>query len=128
MPLTRLNVRLVAGLAVAAALTTGPSAASTFDSALADFRAGRFSVAYGGFVDAANHGDTDAARFALFMVRYGPLAYGKHWSASPDEFGLWSELSLAAGRPPPAFRVHQFNDAKRPGCMETASVGWPSDC
>jgi len=123
----RLAVCRLATLAVTAAMA-GQAAASTFDSALADFRAGRYSVAYGGFVEAANHGDSDAASFALFMVRYGPIAYGKHWSASPDEFGLWSEISQAAGRPVPAFRAPHPIRATRPNCMEAGSVGWPSDC
>jgi hypothetical protein len=127
MATTRLAVHRLATLAVTAALA-GQPAASTFESALADFSAGRYSMAYGRFVEAANHGDSDAARFALFMVRYGPIAYGKHWSASPEEFSLWSELSQVVGRPVPAFRAQHPIAAARPNCMEAGTVGWPSDC
>jgi hypothetical protein len=72
------------------------------------YRQGRVSAAYGMFVAAANNGDPDAARVALFMLRYGPVLYATHWDASTEEVENWSLLARSArAREQPAFRPLQ---------------------
>ena len=63
-----------------------------FDHAVEQYRQGEWSEACGLFIELANNGDRDAARIALFMVRYGPRLYGSHWDASPDDVEEWETL------------------------------------
>ncbi len=88
-------------LSPAAARAEDPS----FSDAVAQFQKGRWSDAYGRFIEMANEGDADAARIAVFMQRYGPLLFGSNWDAAADDRADWQRLAASRqGRPPPAFR------------------------
>ena len=63
-----------------------------FNQAVEQYQRSRWSDAYGRFIALANNGDRDAARIALFMLRYGPRLYASHWDASPDEVEEWESL------------------------------------
>lgn len=85
----------------------GASAAGerAFAEAVAQYRSGRFSAAYGQLTALANEGDVDAARIALFMHRYGATLYGSHWDASPEDLDDWRQLAASGrGRPAPVFQ------------------------
>jgi hypothetical protein len=87
-------------------LLSGTAAAQTptFAMAVQDHREGRWSSAYGRFIELASLGDTDAARIALFMHRNGPLLYGTHWDASQVDTQSWAQLAASPGRADPLFR------------------------
>jgi hypothetical protein len=59
---------------------------------------GRFSAAYGRFVQLADQGDAAAASAALFMFRHGMSLFGSDWAASEGQQARWSALALAAAR------------------------------
>lgn len=121
MPKKLLCMLVMAGMVPLA--RSGP-----FDDAAAELRAGRGSAAYGRFVAAANAGDPDAARFALLMVRYGPLVWGAHWAASPDEYEFWQQLADGAdGRNLPAFKP-SFAPPRGIQCSARPAVSWAMDC
>jgi len=122
-------------LACAVVCSTAATAES-FEQGLADFKNKRYAAAYGQFAAAANQGDADAARFALFMVRYGGMAFGSHWSADPEQYADWSALARSnSGRPPPKFEETPAPRAL-PGvkriqglrCQLRDAVSWSSDC
>src|SRR3954468_12821358 len=80
-------------------------AAADFDLGVQEFRAGRYSAAWGNFYGAANAGDPDAARLALHMLAYGPLLYGTHWDASTEQVQSWVQVSRdPRARPVPAYK------------------------
>lgn len=100
---------ILACLAVAACALLVPAQAVAderrFAEAVAQYKAGRYSDAFGRFVELANAGDPDAARIALFMNQYGPFLYGSHWDAAPDELGHWTQLAaLKRARSHPVFQ------------------------
>ena len=64
-----------------------------FTQAVQDYRAGRWSSAYGRFMLLANSGNTDAARIALFMHRNGKLLFDSEWAASDEDLELWSKMT-----------------------------------
>jgi hypothetical protein len=68
--------------------------------AIAAFRAGRFSEAYGRFVALADLGDAEAARLALWMYQRGPSLFGSDWDATPDQLSDWTALATRRGLPP----------------------------
>lgn len=75
-----------------------------FQYAVQQFKAGRYSAAYGRFAALANDGDPDAAHIALFMHKYGPTLYGAWWDADPTDVALWStSIRDHRGRPQPVF-------------------------
>jgi hypothetical protein len=123
-------------LALCVLMCSTAAFAESFEQGLAYFQKERYAAAYGQFAAAANQGDADAARFALFMVRYGGLAFGSHWSASPDEYADWSALARSnSGRPPPKFEETPAPRAsagvKRVQglrCQLREAVSWSSDC
>ena len=86
-------------LALALALGGAATAAeTTFELAVRDYQAGRWSAAYGHFMVLANSGNADAARIALFMYRHGKLLYGADWAATDEDIELWSRMT--GTRPP----------------------------
>jgi hypothetical protein len=86
----------------------------SFERGVLEYRAGRFSLAWGQFYNAANAGDPDAARVALHMLRYGPMLYDSHWDAGRDEVEFWQILALkASGRPLPAFRPPKYQQGQK---------------
>jgi hypothetical protein len=90
-------------LALSVAAHAAPE--SEFNSAVASYRAQRYSEAFGRMMSLANRGDPDAARIALFMHQYGPQLYGSYWDLNPEEVLLFQQVaSLARQRPAPAFQ------------------------
>jgi hypothetical protein len=76
-----------------------------YDEAVAQYHNGRWADAYGRFMALANEGDADAARTALFMLRYGPQLYNSHWDAIPAEVSRWEKLAASSqGRSSPTFQ------------------------
>jgi hypothetical protein len=76
-----------------------------YDQAVAQYQNGRWADAYGRFMALANGGDADAARTALFMVRYGPQLYNSHWDAMPADVSRWERLAATSqGRSTPMFQ------------------------
>ena len=94
---------------VAASIACGLHAAvwaddAGFEAAVASFKSRQYANAYGQFVELANRGDADAARFSLFLLKYGPMLYGSHWDATPDEQSHWARLAATpTARQPPTF-------------------------
>ena len=98
---------LQAGVASAQAVQPGALAQREYDDAVATFKAGRTSEAFGRFMDLANRGDADAARIALFMNQYGTTLYGKYWDVLPRDVDYWQQLvrnSGTAARPVAEFQ------------------------
>jgi hypothetical protein len=69
-----------------------------FTQAVQDYRAGRWSSAYGRFMLLANSGNIEAARIALFMQRHGKQLFDSDWFASEEDLELWSRMT--GTRPP----------------------------
>jgi hypothetical protein len=67
----------------------------TFTEAVHEYRAGRWSSAFGRFITLANDGNVEAARIALFMQLHGRQLYGSDWDASEDDIALWSRMTAA---------------------------------
>jgi hypothetical protein len=79
----------------------GAAAAGTdpdYTQALQDYRAGRWSSAFGRMIPLANNGNVEAARIALFMQQHGRLLYNSDWEASEEDIELWSKMTGV--RPP----------------------------
>jgi hypothetical protein len=96
-------------LAAACILAPAPAPAQAseaeFSAAVQRFREGRTSDAFGRFTRLANDGDADAARIALFLLRYGPTLYGSHWDAQTEDVEYWNNLAASSlGRAAPVFR------------------------
>lgn len=91
-------------LAVPAAPIHAGGREQQFQHAVQQYKAGRYSEAYGKFIALANHGDPDAAHIALFMHKYGPTLYGSWWDADPTDVAQWSTLIRdQGGRLQPVF-------------------------
>lgn len=92
----RLRVAVRAAVLVAA-VACGAAAAATpedpFRQAAAQYRAGRYSDAFGRFLAMAAHGDADAARIVLFMHEFGPTLYGSYWDLNADEREAFTRLA-----------------------------------
>lgn len=85
--------------------TAAESDTEGYDQAVAQYQKGRYADAYGRFMALANEGDVDAARTALFMLRYGPQLYNAHWDAMPSQVQRWERLAATAqGRSTPVFQ------------------------
>jgi hypothetical protein len=67
-------------------------------NALASFRQGRFSEAYGRLMGLADAGHPPSAVLALWMHANGPTLFGKDWDSSQQQLSDWAEL---AGQPAP---------------------------
>ncbi len=94
-------------LAPATARAEDPS----FADAVAQFKKGNWSDAYGRFIEMANEGDADAARISLFMLRYGRLLYGSNWDAAPEDSADWQRLANSnQGRSGPIVETLQNRD------------------
>lgn len=94
-----------------------------FAEAVASYRAGRASEAYGRFHKLAQQGDADAARIALFMLRHGPILFGTYWDASTEDVQDFTRLAVTgAQRMPPEF-VPVGTPTPRRGKNEARAVG-----
>ncbi len=70
-----------------------PGSESAFTHAMAQYRQGRWSAAYGRFCRLADQGNPEAARIALVMLRHGVTMYGTNWSASQPQIDHWMKLA-----------------------------------
>lgn len=61
--------------------------------AVESFRQGRFSEAYGRFVQLANAGHAPAAGTALWMCQHGLELFGRDWDCAPHEVDDWASLA-----------------------------------
>jgi hypothetical protein len=91
-------VRNQVALALLLGVASSSFAIDRFSEGAAFMRQGRFAEAYGQFIQGASDGDSDAARLALHMHRYGPQVYGSHWDASAEDLQLWSRLATTPSR------------------------------
>jgi len=94
------GILCVAGIALATAMpASAASDEERFADAMALYRDGRYSAAYGHFVRLADGGHADAARVALLMVRFGQQLYGVPWFASPCQVARWADFASASQAP-----------------------------
>jgi hypothetical protein len=78
--------RAAAALCIACALAPSVHAEmDAFELAAAHYRAGRWSSAYGTFLQLAHGGDEEATRIVRFMHRYGQRIYGSQWEGLVPE-------------------------------------------
>lgn len=75
-----------------------------YAEAVQEYRAGRWSSAFGRFITLANDGNVESARFALFMQLHGRALYGSDWDASEEDIELWSRMT-GTRAPQPVERV-----------------------
>jgi hypothetical protein len=86
-----------------------PAADRLHARAVESFRQGRFPEAYGRFIDLANAGHAQSARYALWMCENGMLLFGKDWDCAPHEVEDWARTAGVA-RPqisPPKYETPQ---------------------
>lgn len=69
-----------------------------FAEGLRMYRAGRWSAAYGRFIELADRGHVPSSRIALQMLRHGRDLYGTDWTAAPSQVAGW-ERNAAGSRP-----------------------------
>lgn len=69
-----------------------------FNQALIQYRAGRYSDAFGRLLPLASGGDADAARIVLFMHHFGPSLYGSYWDLNPQEIAAFTQLAASQTR------------------------------
>jgi len=102
---SRRNALLALLGAACASPALGARHDAPFQAAVASYRSGRYSEAFGRMIRLASSGDADAARIALFMHQYGPLLYGAYWDLSHDEIAVFEESAVHARlRQQPAYR------------------------
>jgi hypothetical protein len=73
--------------------------AEEFDQAAWLFRQKQWSGAFGRFSHAADQGNREAARIALFMLRNGSQLFGSEWTASQDQIDHWMRLAAHSQAP-----------------------------
>lgn len=91
---------VVVVLAFAATTAYPRTANEEFEYAVSLYKKARWAGAFGRFSALADRGHPEAARIALFMVRYGGELHGSRWTASQDQIDAWIAL---AGRNPVKF-------------------------
>lgn len=64
-----------------------------FNSAIKSFRTGQLADAYGRFIQLANRGHADGARYALLMCEHGLDLFGRDWDCAPDSVTAWARLA-----------------------------------
>lgn len=95
-PASSLLTRCLAAALLAVAAINVPAAASTeteYQYAMTLYKQARWSGAYGRFCELADRGHPEAARIALFMLRYGTELYGSGWTASQVQINDWVFLA-----------------------------------
>lgn len=88
---------LAIGLLCAATATSAADAVkpdTAFSEAMAHYKAGKWPGAYGRFAALADHGNAEAARIALIMLRHGAQMYGSAWGASQPQIEQWTKLAF----------------------------------
>ena len=88
-------------LSTATAATAADAAKSetVFTEAMAQYKQGKWSGAYGRFAALADKGHAEAARIALIMLRHGSTMYGSDWGASQPQVDRWTKLALQRAEP-----------------------------
>jgi hypothetical protein len=87
-----------AGIVVLALALCGSGRAAPVDApadylaALALYRQGQVSRAYGRFVALAESGHAPSARQALWMCEHGLTRFGRSWDCAPHEIEDWAAL------------------------------------
>ena len=76
-----------------------------FNSAIESFRKGQLADAYGRFIQLANRGHADSARYALLMCEHGLNLFGRDWDCAPDSVAAWAR---SAGVPAPRIAVRHY--------------------
>lgn len=84
-----------------------------FTEAVQEYRAGRWSSAFGRLITLANNGNVEAARIALFMQSHGRQLYSSDWEASDEDIALWSRMT-GARAPGQAERVASSTSNQSP--------------
>ncbi len=87
---------MAAGLFSTAAQAATPDAGKAdalFTEAMAQYKKGQWSGAYGRFAALADQGHTESARIALFMLTHGSSMYGSAWGASQPQINQWTKLT-----------------------------------
>jgi hypothetical protein len=69
-----------------------------FTQAVSQYRAGRYSDAFGRLLQLATEGDADAARIVLFMHHFGPQLYGSYWDLNSQQVADFTRLATTAAR------------------------------
>lgn len=87
-----------------------PTAERLHARAVESFRQGRFPEAYGRFIDSANAGHPNSARYALWMCEHGMPLFGKDWDCAPHEVEDWAR---AAGVPQPVITAPTYKTPRR---------------
>lgn len=108
------------GLTLAALLAltpTPPQAQGSYVNAahaqaLAAFRKGHFSEAYGRFVELAELGHPASARYALWMCEQGPALFDTNWACDPEQVSEW--ILFARREAPSARRTDAPVQTTRP--------------
>lgn len=90
-------------LSAAGPAAAGPAAPSRWleqahAKALDLFRRGRFSEAYGRFIELAEVGHPASARYAVWMCENGTPLFGVDWDCAPHEMEAWRAMGSAAER------------------------------
>lgn len=88
---------VIAVLVLAAGAAYPRTADEEFEYAVTLYKKARWAGAFGRFSALADRGHPEAARIALFMVRYGGELHGSRWTATQDQIDHW--ISLAARNP-----------------------------
>jgi hypothetical protein len=102
---------ILAALSGTPAVARGQPAADRLHArAVESFRQGRFPEAYGRFIDMANAGHAQSARYALWMCENGMHLFGKDWDCAPHEVEDWARIAGVA-QPlisPPKYETPRF--------------------
>ena len=86
------------------------TAARLHANAVASFRQGRFSEAYGRFITLADAGHAPSAELALWMYQHGPTLFDKDWDCSQMQLTAWAQL---AGQPAPTLVARTYPQQPR---------------
>lgn len=77
-------------------------------NAVASFRQGRFSEAYGRLAALADAGHPPSALLALWLHANGPALFGKDWDSSQQQLSDWAVLT---GQPVPQLQARVYPQA-----------------
>lgn len=87
--ITLLSRWIALALVCFATVATPAGDIEEYNYAIKLYRQAKWAGAFGRFCVLADRGHPEAARIALFMLRYGPQLYGTAWSASQEQIDGW---------------------------------------
>ncbi|HEX2545391.1 MAG TPA: hypothetical protein VHL79_10960 [Ramlibacter sp.] len=123
MFLRQATVTLALFLSCAAADAAPPSHDQLFLQATAQYRAGRYSDAFGRFLHLANQGDPEAARIVVFMHTFGPPLFGSYWDLHATDVEQFTQLAARqAARKDAVFQPSWEAPAERTVRKQTTST------